>query len=84
MIGLMILPQMHDLTDEQAVEQFCFNIQWYYALNITSPEDPAFYVSHKSLWTMRDKLSTQKIDNDFFAATLSLLKFPKKYPRASA
>ncbi len=24
MIGLMILQQMHDLTDEQAVEQFCF------------------------------------------------------------
>lgn len=73
MIGLMILQQMHDLTDEQAVEQFCFNIQWHYALNITSPEDAASYVSHKSLWTMRDKLSTQEIYNEIFAATLSLL-----------
>ncbi len=27
MIGLMILQQMHDLTDSEAVEQFCFNIQ---------------------------------------------------------
>ncbi|MDP3695027.1 MAG: transposase [Desulfocapsaceae bacterium] len=28
MLGTMILQQMHDLTDEKAVEQFCFNIQW--------------------------------------------------------
>ncbi len=27
MIGMMILQQMHDLTDEQTIEQFCFNIQ---------------------------------------------------------
>ena len=73
MIGLMILQQMHDLTDEQSVEQFCFNIQWHYALNITSLEDAASYVSHKSLWTMRDKLSTEDIYNEIFATTLSLL-----------
>ena len=73
MIGLMILQQMHDLTDEQAVEQFCFNIQWHYALNITSPEDAASYVSHKSLWTMRDKLSTEEIYNEIFATTLDRL-----------
>lgn len=73
MIGLMILQQMQDLTDEQAVEQFCFNIQWHYALNITSPEDAASYVSHKSLWTMRDKLSTDEIYKEIFTTTLSLL-----------
>ena len=64
MIGMMILQQMHDLTDNQAVEQFCFNIQWHYALNITSPEEAASYVSHKSLWTMRDKLSTEETYNE--------------------
>jgi hypothetical protein len=73
MIGVMILQQMHDLTDEETVEQFCFNIQWHYALNITSPEDAASYVSHKSLWTMRDKLSTEKIYNEIFTTTLELL-----------
>jgi len=26
MVGLMILQQMHDLTDEEAIEQFAFNI----------------------------------------------------------
>ena len=73
MIGMMILQQMHDLTDNQAVEQFCFNIQWHYALNITSPADAASYVSHKSLWTMRDKLSTEETYNEIFATTLELL-----------
>ncbi len=73
MMGLMILQQMHDLTDEQAVGQFCFNIQWHYALNITSPEDAASYVSHKSLWTMRDKLSTDEVYNEIFTTSLSLL-----------
>ena len=73
MIGMMILQQMHDLTDEEAIEQFCFNIQWHYALNITSPDDAASYVSGKSIWTMRDKLSTEEAYNDIFAITLKRL-----------
>ena len=73
MIGLMILQQMHDLTDEQAIEQFCFNIQWHYALNITSPEDAASYICGKSIWTMRDKLTTEEAYTDIFATTLKRL-----------
>jgi len=73
MIGMMILQQMHDLTDEQAIEQFCFNIQWHYALNITSPEDAASYICGKSIWTMRDKLTTEEAYNVIFATTLQRL-----------
>ena len=72
-IGMMILQQMHDLTDEQTIEQFCFNIQWHYALNITSPEDAASYICGKSIWTMRDKLTTEEAYNDIFATTLKRL-----------
>jgi hypothetical protein len=74
MIGLMILQQMNDLTDEQAVEQFCFNIKWHYALNITNPKDTASYVSLKTLWTMRDKLTTDGIYNEIFDKTLAVLQ----------
>ncbi len=35
MLGALILQQAFDLTDEEAVQQFAFNIQWRYALNIT-------------------------------------------------
>ncbi len=73
MIGLMILQQMHDFTDKEAVDQFCFNTQWHYALNITSSDDDASYVSEKTLWTMREKLSTEKAYNDIFAITLDRL-----------
>ena len=42
MMGAMILQQMHDLTDEETVSQFAFNIQWHYALDITSHSDRSF------------------------------------------
>ena len=73
MIGLMVLQQMHDLTDAQAVEQFCFNIKWHYALNITNPGDSASFVSHKSLWTMRDILTQEGLYNEIFETTLKTL-----------
>ena len=57
MLGLLLLQQMHDLTDEEAVDQFAYNIQWHYALNITSVDDTDAYVCPKTLWTMRSILS---------------------------
>ena len=66
MIGLMILQQMHDLTDEDAVEQFCFNIKWQYALNITNASDAYSYVSLKSLWTMRSLLTAEGLHEVLF------------------
>ena len=56
MLGLMVIQQMHDLTDEEAVDQFAYNLQWHYALNITSTADADAYVSPKTLWNMRDIL----------------------------
>ena len=38
--GVASHKEMHDLTDNQAVEQFCFNIQWHYALNIPARRMP--------------------------------------------
>lgn len=73
MMGLMVLQQMHDFTDDQAVEQFCFNIQWHYALNITNYSDAAAYISHKSLWTMRDLMSTDESYNEIFDTALQTL-----------
>jgi len=73
MIGLMILQQMHDFTDQEAVEQFCFNIQWHYALNITSFTDAASYISHKTLWTMRDHLATDESYAEIFDTSLDIL-----------
>ena len=67
MMGSMILQQMHDLTDEQTVEQFCFNIQWHYALNITNAGDASSYVCPRSIWTMRRIMT----DNHIYAGMFS-------------
>ncbi len=66
MMGLMILQQMHDMTDEQAVEQFCHNRLWSYALDITDESDASSYVSLKSLWTMRDHLTEKGLHEVLF------------------
>jgi len=66
MLGMMILQQMHDLTDEQVVEQFSFNIKWHYALNITSTSDAYSYVSLRSIWEMRRILTTEDLHQVLF------------------
>jgi hypothetical protein len=66
MLGLMVIQQMHDLTDEEAVDQFAYNLQWHYALNITSTADADAYVSPKTLWTMRSVLTERNLYQDIF------------------
>ena len=57
MLGVQLLQQAHDLTDEEAVYQLAFNIQWHYALNITEESDSAKYLSLKTLWTFRQLIA---------------------------
>ncbi|MBW2710027.1 MAG: transposase, partial [Deltaproteobacteria bacterium] len=38
-LGVLLLQQAHDLTDDETVSQLAFNIQWHYALNITDETD---------------------------------------------
>ena len=66
MLGLLLLQQMHDLTDEEAVDQFAYNIQWHYALNITSDDDADAYVCPKTLWTLRNILSEPALHATLF------------------
>ncbi|MDT8334633.1 MAG: transposase, partial [Desulfurivibrionaceae bacterium] len=53
MMGALLIQQMLDLSDEEAVSQFAFNIQWHYALDITDNSDQSAYVSLKTIWNMR-------------------------------
>jgi hypothetical protein len=52
-LGAMVLQQSLDLTDEETVEQFAFNTQWHYALNITEESDSAKYMCPRTLWNIR-------------------------------
>lgn len=66
MLGLVLLQQMEDLTDEETVRQFAFNIMWQYALNITDAADFSSYVSPRTLWTMRDIVGRLGLEQAIF------------------
>jgi hypothetical protein len=66
MMGTMILQQMHDLSDEETVNQFAFNIQWHYALDITGKSDKDAYASPKSIWNIRHIMSEHNLYQPVF------------------
>ncbi len=66
LMGAALLQQMHDLTDDETVEQFAFNIKWHYALDITSDSDSHTYVCLKTFWTMRKIMTENDLYTPFF------------------
>jgi IS5 family transposase len=78
MLGLLILQQMHDLTDEKAVGDFMFDTRWRYALDVPGDSDREAYVSLKSLWTLRKHLTEDGLYVEMFEkATEKLAKIFK-------
>jgi len=65
-IGALILQQQFDLTDVETVQQYAFNIQWHYALNITEESDSAKYLSEKTLWNNRNIVVQNNLEDDIF------------------
>jgi IS5 family transposase len=66
MLGLVLIQQMEDCTDEQAIQNFALNLMWQYALNITDESDRASYVSLRTLWTMRDIVAREGLQDSLF------------------
>ncbi len=75
LIGTLIIQQTNDLTDEETIQQFSFDIQWHYALNITEKSEIAKYMPLKTLRNIKKLVASNKIDQDIFAAcTANLAK----------
>lgn len=72
-IGTLLLQQYHDLTDEQALEQLAFNIQWHFALNIPEESERLKYICPKTLWSMRQRMIESDIDLAIFEKICSKL-----------
>lgn len=68
MLGALILQQAFDFTDEETVQQFAFNIQWHYALNVTEESDGAKYICPKTLWSCRDVIAGHNLEDVIFRA----------------
>ena len=65
-LGALALRQPFDLTDEEAVQQYAFNIQWHYVLTITEESDTAKYILLKTLWNSRNIVSFNCLEGDIF------------------
>lgn len=74
MLGLVLLQQIEDLTDEETVRQFAFNIMWQYALDVTDAGDFSAYVAPRTLWTMRDTVGRLGLDQTIFENVSEALK----------
>ena len=72
-LGGLILQQMHDLTDEETIDEFSFNIKWHYALDIPGESDESKYLSLKTLWTLRHLVMAKGLDVELFNRTTELL-----------
>ena len=72
-MGATLLQQMHDLTDEETVEQFAFNMQWHYALDIIHSDDHHAYICQRTLWAMRALMSDLGLEEELFQAVAAKL-----------
>ena len=66
MLGIMLLQQMHDLTDEETTDQVAFNIKWQYALNLSEEIERENYVCPKTLWSFRHLLAEKNLSGTIF------------------
>jgi hypothetical protein len=66
MLGLIIIQQMEDCTDLDAVDNFALNLKWQYALNITDASDFASYVAPRTLWKVRDIVAREGLQDSLF------------------
>jgi hypothetical protein len=61
-LGVMLLQQAMDLTDKEAQARMAFDLQWHYALNISGESDQAKYISGKTIWTIRQIMIENNLD----------------------
>jgi hypothetical protein len=67
-LGVLLFQQTLDLTDKAAINQLAFNIEWHYALNLPEESDDAKIISEKTLYTMRQVMIDNHLDEIMFDA----------------
>lgn len=80
-MGVLILQQLHDLSDPDVTMTLAFNEQWHYALDITDGSDASMYVSERSLRRYRKIVIDEGLDRLLFETlTDSLIEAFTGYP----
>jgi hypothetical protein len=70
MLGLVILKEMFDLTDAEALERLDFDLSWHYALDVTPTET---YVCPKTLFNFRKHLEKSRDARKVFNSLIDKL-----------
>src|SRR5208337_5161302 len=56
LLGLCLLQELSNLSDQQALDEFSFDVRWRYALDVSDEED---YLSRRSLVEFRRRLAAK-------------------------
>ena len=67
-LGLLVLQQMHDTTDEETVQRLAYDLRWQYALDIQQTSDEELYMCPRTLWGLRQKAMDLHLEEGLFAA----------------
>lgn len=80
LLGVLILQQMFDLTDDETVRQLAFSLEWHFALGLFREDDATKYLCERTLRTYRARVADQQLDGLLFRtltdALLDKLKIP--------
>ncbi len=74
MLGLVLIQQMEDCTESDAIDNFALNLKWQYALNVTEASDVASYVAPRTLWKVRDIVARHGLQDALFENVTYALK----------
>lgn len=72
-LGVLVLQQTLDLTDQETVAQLAFNLQWHYALDIADESDESKYLCEKTLWNIRSVVIENNLDQYLFSQSTDVL-----------
>ena len=70
LVGLLLLKDAADLTDEQTLEQFEYNLQWHYALGVTADDA---HLARRTLFYFRSKLMESDLAHRMFESVTARL-----------
>ena len=73
MLGILVLQQMFDLTDQETIRQVAFNAEWHYALNLCLEDDESKYLCERTLRTYRSVAIELGIDTILFRLLTDIL-----------
>jgi len=65
-LGVVVLQQVFDLSDEETVRQLAFNMEWHFALDIIDASDAAAYFCPKTIFNLRRVVLEHDLDGDLF------------------